>query len=298
MKLHERVVSGRERLELVTELLHRARLEAPDAEMWEAADLQWWWRMPRSSDAIGQRFWVDDDGRPVATVSLTDWSAGGRPARWGVDPIALPSRADELLEQVWAAAWPDVLVHANGRVETMVCLDDAPLIAILDAAGFVPNPEQGAATWMAAADRPAIAPLADGYRLTDRTTDGGLPHPGIDRNGPDIAARLADTSLYRPDLDLCIRSDTGEIGAYGLFWYDPVTSVGMLEPLRTEDAHQGRGLARHLVTVGLDRLARLGATRLKVFQELDNPPAVHLYGSLGFVPTHTTTEYVLELPAD
>lgn len=295
MGLHERVVTGREYLTLATELLQRARLEDPTIEIWEAADLQWWWRRPRSSDAIGQRFWVDDDGCPVAAVVLTDWSAPGRPTWWGVDPIVLPGRAGELLERIWAASWPDALAHTRGRIETMAREDDALLGGILGAAGFTPDPERGAATWMAAADRPHVAQLAGGYRLTDRIGDGDVPHPGIDRNGPEIAARLAETSLYRPDLDLCIRSDSGEVAAYGLFWHDPVTAVGMLEPLRTEDAHQGRGLARHLVTVGLDRLARLGATRLKVFQELDNPPAVHLYGSLGFVPTHVTVNYAYEL---
>jgi RimJ/RimL family protein N-acetyltransferase len=295
MGLHERVVSGPEYLVLASELLQQARLEDPNAEMWEAADLQWWWRRPRSSDT-GQRFWVDDDGRPAAAVIFTDWSAPGRKTRWGVDPIVLPGRVGELLGRVWSAAWPDALARARGRIETMACEDDATLIGILGAAGFTPDPERGAATWMTADDRPAIAPLADGYRLTARTDDGDVPHPGIDRSGPEIAERLAQTSLYRPDLDLCIRSDDGEVAAYGLFWYDPVTSVGMLEPLRTEDAHQGRGLARHLVTVGLDRLARLGATRLKVFHELDNAPAVRLYSSLGFIPTHITVNYSYELP--
>ncbi len=58
----------------------------------------------------------------------------------------------------------------------------------------------------------------------------------------------------------------------------------MVEPVRTEDDHQGRGIARHLLTTGIDRLARAGATRLMVCFEPDNAAARHLYLSTGFVP--------------
>jgi GNAT superfamily N-acetyltransferase len=54
-----------------------------------------------------------------------------------------------------------------------------------------------------------------------------------------------------------------------LFWFDPVTLVGLVEPMRVEDEYQRRGLARVLVTNGLDRLARNGAHRLKVGVQTD-----------------------------
>jgi hypothetical protein len=69
--LREVCASGMEYLALATELLQRARLADAEAGLWEAADLHWWWRAPRPSDAIDQRFWVDDAG-PVAAVVLTD----------------------------------------------------------------------------------------------------------------------------------------------------------------------------------------------------------------------------------
>jgi hypothetical protein len=62
--------SGFEYVILATQLLQRARLADAEAGVWEAADLQWWWRTPRRSDAVDQLFWIDDDG-PVAGV-LTD----------------------------------------------------------------------------------------------------------------------------------------------------------------------------------------------------------------------------------
>ena len=54
--------------------------------------------------------------------------------------------------------------------------------------------------------------------------------------------------------------------------------------MRTEDEHQQRGLARHVLTCGIDRLARAGATRIKVGFEPANAAAKHLYLSAGFEP--------------
>ena len=60
MAIHEVRAAGLEYLTLVTELLQQARLTDPDAGLWEAADLQWWWRTPRPSDSIDQLFWIDE----------------------------------------------------------------------------------------------------------------------------------------------------------------------------------------------------------------------------------------------
>ncbi|MFT7474716.1 MAG: hypothetical protein ACI81L_001645 [Verrucomicrobiales bacterium] len=38
----------------------------------------------------------------------------------------------------------------------------------------------------------------------------------------------------------------------------------MVEPMRTEDAHQPSGLARRILTTGIDLLAKAGAERIKI----------------------------------
>jgi hypothetical protein len=48
----------------------------------------------------------------------------------------------------------------------------------------------------------------------------------IARNGADVAARLAQCSLYVPELDPLVQAPDGEVAAYGLFWAEPVTGVG------------------------------------------------------------------------
>ena len=58
--------------------------------------------------------------------------------------------------------------------------------------------------------------------------------------------------------------------------------------MRTEDDHQRRGLARHILTTGIALLAEAGATRIKVCFEPDNPASRNLYLSVGFEPDRQT----------
>ena len=82
------------------------------------------------------------------------------------------------------------------------------------------------------------------------------------RNGDGVEARLRQCSLYDPALDLAGSAADGQVAGYALFWFDPVTKVGMVEPMRVEDEYQRRGLARAMLAAGLDRLAARGALRL------------------------------------
>ena len=84
----------------------------------------------------------------------------------------------------------------------------------------------------------------------------------------------------------------GEVLSYGLFWFDQITRVGLVEPMRTLDAHQRRGFARHVLTAGLSRLVALGAERLKINWENGNPAAAALYTDIGFEVEATTVQYV------
>jgi RimJ/RimL family protein N-acetyltransferase len=97
--------------------------------------------------------------------------------------------------------------------------------------------------------------------------------------------------MYRPDLDLWVEDPEGRVAGYGLFWLDATTGVGLVEPMRTEERYWRRGLARHVLTVGVNRLVSLGATRAKVSYESDNPAAERLYLSCGFVPQTSSREY-------
>ncbi len=52
--------------------------------------------------------------------------------------------------------------------------------------------------------------------------------------------------------------------------------------MRTKDDHQRRGLARHLLTAGIEQSSEAGAERIKICFELSNPASIRLYPGVGF----------------
>lgn len=278
MAVREIKATGLEALGLATKLLQRARLADFSAGLWEAADVQWWWRRPRSSDHLEQVFWADRDG-PVAAVLLTDWGQ-----KWSCDPIVVPGTSGIALGAVWARAVEIIESLKAPLVEVLVRDDDEDLLALVQQAGLAPG-EVGGLTWMGASDRPAPSSLPVGFRIVDRAERPGGPHPMRERNGEQVEERLQQCSLYDPTLDLAVLTKDDEIAGRALFWNDPVTGVGMLEPLRTEDRFRRLGVARALVTSGCDRAAARGATRLKV--GFADEVARGLYTSVGFHITAT-----------
>ena len=260
------VVRRREYLRLVTRLLQHLRLTAASGGIWEAADAQWWSRTERSTDAAGQVFWLAD-GEPVAAVIRTDFGPSVQ-----CDVLTRPGADGD-------AVCAEALRRADGTTEFPVRADDTPLIAALTAAGYGPDRSQGIVTsWLAAGERPLVPPLAVGFRLLSRAEAAEGPHPMSARNGPAVADRLRGCSLYRPELDLMVQAPDGQVAGYGLFWADPVTGVGLVEPMRTEDAFQRRGIASHLLAAGLAKLTQCGCQRLKVSSDLP------LYLRAGFRP--------------
>ena len=86
---------GLDRLSATTVVLRRARLAHPLGDMWEAADVQWWWRRPRPTAELALPVWFDEVGA-AAAAGLTAWGD-----TWQADVFAVPSIVSE--EDVWAA---------------------------------------------------------------------------------------------------------------------------------------------------------------------------------------------------
>ena len=264
---------GLERLNATTTVLQRARLADPLGGMWEAADVQWWWRRPRATDELALPVWFDEVG-PVAAAGLTAWDDA-----WQADVFVVPSIVDE--EDIWAATLEAAAGH-RGAFKVLIGERDAPLGGLAMQSGFVMTDELSGTTWMEADQRPPVAQV-DGFAIVDRVTRADRPHPMIARNGEQVQARLRQCSLYDPTLDLAVEDADGRLAGYALFWFDHTTLVGLVEPMRVEDEYRRRGLARMLLTNGLDRLARKGARRLKVGFTID--AGRNLYLGAGFVQT-------------
>jgi GNAT superfamily N-acetyltransferase len=284
--MRQEMLSGLERLQAVTEVLHRVRLSDPRAGVWEAADLQWWWRKPRASDGVATPVWFDDAGQPFAAAVLTWW-----PAAWWLDLIRVPGLPLSLDDLAGPALAELERLPDAPAIEALVLAEDTELRAWFAGQGFTVV-EEAWSGWMPVADRPAMRALPPGYHLVDRVVRGAdiaPEHPMVGRNGPAVETRLRQTSLYNPHLDLAVLAPDGSVAGYALFWHDPVTGIGMVEPVRVMDAHSGRGIGYAMISAGLDRLARAGATRLKIGWESDR--AGELYTRLGFTDVDTVLTY-------
>jgi GNAT superfamily N-acetyltransferase len=274
MVLRRELLGGLDRLRATTAILQRARLADPFHGFWEASDVQWWWGRPRATDELRLPVWFDDVG-PVGAVGLT---ASGE--TWQADVFAVPSLMSEA--EVWAATMNAATEHWTGPLEMLVNEVDELRVELALQRGFEMTDDLSGTAWMDADRHPSVS-LVDGFAVVDRSIRAEPPHPMIPRNGPLVEERLRQCSLYDPELDLAVVTANGEIAGYALFWFDRTTLVGLLEPMRVLDNFQRRGLARMLLTSGLNRLVRKGAVRLKVGFESD--AAKNLYLNSGFVQT-------------
>lgn len=139
-----------------------------------------------------------------------------------------------------------------------------------------------------------IRSLGDGLELLERCYASGLGfHAGdirvaVDnRTDPQWYRNIQTAPLYRRDLDLVAVSPEGAIAAFCTLWFDDVTRSAYFEPVATVPEHQRRGLGKALMTEGLRRLQRMGATR--VFVSGYSPAANALYRSV-MAPVHELYE--------
>ncbi len=290
--MQEQLRVGLDYLESITTLMQRVRVAHPTKGLYQAAEIQFWWSRPRSTDSFEQLFWFDDEG-PAAAVTVTDF--GDLSSLVYAEPIVvvtvLPDASDEWIAHVVERGLDHIADRGIDAAEVEIDPSDTAMLDAFVSHGFSRRGDAVVECWLDVADRTEIAPLADGYQLSSRQELGDRPHHMDRPQTPLFEERLQQASLYRPDLDLVVLDADGEPAAYALFWFDPVTTTGVVEPMRTMDEHQGLGLGRHLLTTGVDRLAALGAQRVSIGYEPGNPASSHLYTDVGFVPHRQTDLY-------
>ena len=281
--MREVTAAGHEAMVLASALLQRVRLADPLAGFWEAADVQWWWRRPRLSDEVEQVFWVDDQG-PVAGAYLISWGEN----RWQCDVIVVPGTSQQAWR--WCGRGPRSPYGGTSPATSRCCCATTtwPCASWRRQRGSWPASGRARRGWTPPSV-PAVRPMPEGFVLVDRTQRADAPHPMRVRNGDTVAERLAECPLYDPELDLAVETADGRDAGYSLFWFDPVTRVGLVEPVRVEDEFQRRGLATAMVTAGIDRLVAKGAERVKIGFGTEAAAAVYL--GLGFRQTSIDTTY-------
>jgi GNAT superfamily N-acetyltransferase len=131
-----------------------------------------------------------------------------------------------------------------------------------------------------------IRSLGDGAELIERCYASGLAfHPddvqyAIDNRDVTWYRNIQNAPLYRRDLDLVAIAPDGSVAAFCTIWFDDVTRTGSFEPVATVPTHQRQGLGKAVMTEGLRRLQRLGATQSTVGSYSVHAGA--LYASMGF----------------
>jgi GNAT superfamily N-acetyltransferase len=272
--VHRKLLSGLDRLNATSIVLQRARPLSLDNGIWDAADVQWWWRRPRVSDDFTLPVWFDEFG-PVAAVGITAWES-----TWQTDPFVVPNLVSRV--EVWEETMAAVAEYGCDSLQILLPEKDSELTNLALSSGFALSDEISGTTWMHIDDRPSI-PSVDGYKVVDRTNGLRHSHHMVKRNGDEVESRLKQCSLYDPTLDLVVLDDHENVAGYALFWFDQSNHIGMLEPMRVEEGHQRKGLAKLLIASGLERLAVKGARRVKV--GFESEAASSLYFSMGFKQT-------------
>lgn len=81
-----------------------------------------------------------------------------------------------------------------------------------------------------------------------------MMHYGNLKNAPD----------YRPDLDLYLTTQEGDVAAFCTLWYDCVNQIATFEPVGTHKNYRFKGLGKAIMYEGLNRLRALGVTKAYV----------------------------------
>ena len=148
-------------------------------------------------------------------------------------------------------------------------------------------------------------PLAHGYNVRSLADREELParswaswrafhpdEPDEKYEGWEWYPNVQRAPLYRRDLDIVAETPCGEIAAFCTVWFDDVTRTGSFEPVGTVPEHQRRGLGTAVMSEGLRRLNRLGATLATVGSE---GPAGHgLYNAMGFTEFDANHPWIKE----
>ena len=295
--LTQRPAASIDDLRLATDLMSAAwRAGSPHVAESPAA-IEWWYALTYP-DPLGDhlRLWSDGE-RPVA------WS-------WHEPP--------ELETHVWTgdvgsdavtyrALLGAVVEETGGReLAAFAAEDDEASVAVLADLGFTPEGRRLSQWQRRVGDGSLqVAALPEGYRIRGvRGPDEFQVRVALHRAAftssrltVEKYERLLTVPHYRLEDDLVVEAADGSFAAFALGWLDPVGEVAEFEPVGTHPEHQRRGLARAVVTYGLERFFAAGARVVQVYSDASEAAAEALYGAIGFRRRAFHQRYVRRNPA-
>jgi mycothiol synthase len=245
---------------------------------WHVARLDYWrWHVVancqgRDSIAGDVFLWETADGQLSAVLNAEE--------RGDVHLQVHPEwRGPDLEEEMLAVAEEHLALEREGRRVLWVWTDDQDFArrALLRRRGYTKG-KWVEHQWRRDLHGPvADMPVPQGYTVRSLGDIDELParswaswrgfHPDEHDEryeGWEWYLNIQRCPLYRRDLDIVAVAPGGEIASFCTLWYDDVTRSAMIEPVATVPEHQRLGLARAVISEGLRRAQRLGATRASV----------------------------------
>ena len=284
-------------LPLTTRILQRLVAEDTMAPLWEPGDMSWMYATVADPNRLRATAWRVGDADPqLVTVEQQYRLTPGKTPNVEVMLIGDVRAGSPSREQIWPHVVPtlaDSGLYPDAAMLVQVDARDQRMRTDLEGIGYRANPDDDYVQFARHPTAvPDALPLPDGWRFADMTEPSDGEHHLAKRSGPDVHARLQASPCYDPSLDLRVVTDDGAVAAYCLMWHDAPSRSGEFEPVRTEDAYQGRGIGKALLIEGFRRLMARNVTTIKVISERTNTASMALYQRVGFAEAyglHTMT---------
>ncbi len=140
-----------------------------------------------------------------------------------------------------------------------------------------------------------LAEPADAQAVTDVQNTAFTGSWGYAPNTPaEIAYRMFELPDLRPDPVVLLEEDGALVG-YCWCHREAEDAPGIVGMVGVLPGRQGKGLGRAVTGAGMDALLELGSPSLEITVDSENPPAIRVYESLGFVLDWRSFWYELRL---
>jgi ribosomal protein S18 acetylase RimI-like enzyme len=276
-------------LDAMRAVLSAGRLADNGTAYIHPGDLNWWWYYHDPQGALpGSTFLWEADGQTLGWVMAEGGNVDVffRPELRGTPEAA--AMVDWGIRRMAEASAPDDLAIRFNSVRE----NDRFLIDHLEDRGFAPQ-ERCLVHHSLPLERLPRTEAPAGYTVRGMAGE----HEAASRARASRAAfqtkkpweaylenyvKFTHSPVYDRELDVVAVDREGEIGAFAICWMDPVSKIGLFEPVGTHPDHQRRGLGRSVLLEGMRRMAERGMRTAEVSTYSDNPAALGLYRSLGF----------------
>ena len=297
-----RPFAGQSDLELLIDFARSANTaRLPGVSYWHPGDIVWqvfpFSHLPLIEDI---RLWFDADG-------LAGFVLFEPPLNCTFDVRPLMPLDGPLLDDMlgWAEARRRSIAHPGEDVpiayamlgsETLATIaleSDVERRRALDRRGYVLTDARHNVRYSQPLDHdiPA-APLPPGYRLRHATDADIEARAEAHRDAWSVwgnsafsakrYARLRAAPVYDQELDVVLEAPGGQLVSFCIAWADPVSGIGIFEPVGTRPAFARKGMGRAVVTEGLRRLHDCGMHTARIGTASVNTGALALYPSCGF----------------